>query len=81
MPVVGRDRLAQWMCAAILLSCMLAIIIHVTYIAAAPLDDTNANAQALLEAADGDDSKKFIYTFFFGSVFFTTRVSSFSRPG
>jgi exopolysaccharide production protein ExoQ len=69
MPGAGRDRLAQWMCAAILLSCMLAIIVHVTYIAAAPLDDTNANAQALLEAADGDDSKKFIYTFFFGSVF------------
>jgi exopolysaccharide production protein ExoQ len=73
-PFLTRERLELWVCATILLTCILAIIVHITYIAAAPLDDTNANAQALLEAADGDDSKKFIYTFFFGSVFLLAGV-------
>jgi exopolysaccharide production protein ExoQ len=64
-----RDQFAPWICIAVLFGCMTLILVKITYIAAAPADDPTLNAMALQEAADGDDSKKFFYILFFGSVF------------
>ncbi|WP_413989294.1 O-antigen ligase family protein [Labrys okinawensis] len=62
-------QLSQWICAAVLFGCMSLILVKITYLAAAPASDPDQNVAALLEAADGDDSKKFFYILFFTSVF------------